>query len=336
MGLFGVNMPLLYGEGSRAFIRLQEEIIKISNDHSIFAWDHERGETNSISCLANSPRSFSRGAYVVCFGKTHSQSSSYAITNQGLQIELPLFEDPKTKVVYGLIDCHWENTFSGCIGIPLIGSLELSFFERSALQAPETILRVNMTQAKKRTVFISTRPPVKLPFAAEVYLQVTDKCLDEIDFRDLEIINNPMASYHWDSEYQNFRLRWLSVVAHTRVEAFGLLWIDRNSKDNGLAVLITGTIDNKRADVPGRFKAKGLALTYQRVSSRTWFDDWAKKLERIADYNVPSSMNAKITVPLGQPAQQIEVRATLSRQEIFGNEVYNLIIETKSSQAKNG
>lgn len=28
MGIFGVNMPLLYGEGDRAFIRLQEEILK--------------------------------------------------------------------------------------------------------------------------------------------------------------------------------------------------------------------------------------------------------------------------------------------------------------------
>lgn len=32
MGLFGVNMPLLYGEGERAFIRLQEEVIDISGD----------------------------------------------------------------------------------------------------------------------------------------------------------------------------------------------------------------------------------------------------------------------------------------------------------------
>jgi hypothetical protein len=28
MGMFDVNMPLLYGEGDRAFIRLQEEILK--------------------------------------------------------------------------------------------------------------------------------------------------------------------------------------------------------------------------------------------------------------------------------------------------------------------
>ncbi|KAK0750618.1 hypothetical protein B0T18DRAFT_437751 [Schizothecium vesticola] len=38
IGLFGVHMPLLYGEGHRAFTRLQEEVIKISVDHTIFAW----------------------------------------------------------------------------------------------------------------------------------------------------------------------------------------------------------------------------------------------------------------------------------------------------------
>ncbi len=38
LGIFGVSLPLLYGEGRRAFVRLQEEIIKVSTDHSIFAW----------------------------------------------------------------------------------------------------------------------------------------------------------------------------------------------------------------------------------------------------------------------------------------------------------
>ncbi|KIM57159.1 hypothetical protein SCLCIDRAFT_187520 [Scleroderma citrinum Foug A] len=38
MGLLDVNMPMLYGEGKKAFHRLQLEIIRTSNDHSIFAW----------------------------------------------------------------------------------------------------------------------------------------------------------------------------------------------------------------------------------------------------------------------------------------------------------
>lgn len=38
LGIFGINMPLLYGEGPKAFMRLQEEIIKVSDDHSILAF----------------------------------------------------------------------------------------------------------------------------------------------------------------------------------------------------------------------------------------------------------------------------------------------------------
>ncbi|KAI0703373.1 heterokaryon incompatibility protein-domain-containing protein, partial [Cerioporus squamosus] len=38
MGLFGIHMPTIYGEGTKAFIRLQQEIIRHSPDHSIFAW----------------------------------------------------------------------------------------------------------------------------------------------------------------------------------------------------------------------------------------------------------------------------------------------------------
>ncbi|KAI0202424.1 heterokaryon incompatibility protein-domain-containing protein [Astrocystis sublimbata] len=39
LGIFNVNMPLLYGEGKKAFQRLQEEILKGSpEDHTLFAW----------------------------------------------------------------------------------------------------------------------------------------------------------------------------------------------------------------------------------------------------------------------------------------------------------
>ncbi|KIO03769.1 hypothetical protein M404DRAFT_144765, partial [Pisolithus tinctorius Marx 270] len=39
MGLFGVNLPILYGEGeTRTFLKLQNEIMKTTDDQSIFAW----------------------------------------------------------------------------------------------------------------------------------------------------------------------------------------------------------------------------------------------------------------------------------------------------------
>lgn len=59
-GIFGVNLPLLYGEGEHAFLRLQEEIIRTRNDLSIFAWIRpSRTFTNSQhSILALSPQDF--------------------------------------------------------------------------------------------------------------------------------------------------------------------------------------------------------------------------------------------------------------------------------------
>ena len=43
LGLFGITLPLSYGEGGEnAFYRLQEEIIKTTVDMSLFAWGQPR------------------------------------------------------------------------------------------------------------------------------------------------------------------------------------------------------------------------------------------------------------------------------------------------------
>jgi hypothetical protein len=44
-GIFNVHMPLIYGEGQqKAFRRLQEEIMKFSDDHTLFAWGLSNAE----------------------------------------------------------------------------------------------------------------------------------------------------------------------------------------------------------------------------------------------------------------------------------------------------
>jgi len=63
LGIFGVNIPLLYGEGGRkAFMRLQEEILRTSDDQSIFAWFTDLSPSPSssgyFSLLAPSPACF--------------------------------------------------------------------------------------------------------------------------------------------------------------------------------------------------------------------------------------------------------------------------------------
>src|SRR5436305_4871678 len=67
MGLFGVNMPMLYGEGERAFGRLQEEIMKTSDDHTLFAWTEPKDKRRRFTrgLLADSPAEFIRSGDII-------------------------------------------------------------------------------------------------------------------------------------------------------------------------------------------------------------------------------------------------------------------------------
>ncbi|KAI8624082.1 hypothetical protein F5Y19DRAFT_455837 [Xylariaceae sp. FL1651] len=53
MGIFDVNMPLIYGEGKKAFLRLQEQILAVSDDQSLFAWGAPR-QLQDMHILATS------------------------------------------------------------------------------------------------------------------------------------------------------------------------------------------------------------------------------------------------------------------------------------------
>ncbi|KAG9230206.1 heterokaryon incompatibility protein-domain-containing protein [Amylocarpus encephaloides] len=95
LGIFGVNMPLLYGEGKKSFIRLQEEILKDSDDQTIFVWDYQTGDMPERfqfrGVLADSPARFLNSARVVPKSSTSpgERPSPYSMTNKGLRIELP-------------------------------------------------------------------------------------------------------------------------------------------------------------------------------------------------------------------------------------------------------
>ena len=89
MGIFGVNMPLLYGEGEKAFIRLQHEIIKTTDDESIFAWTDDELILSGI--FAQSPKAFARSGKVVRIidgDPLYVRRTPYAMTNRGLAIEI--------------------------------------------------------------------------------------------------------------------------------------------------------------------------------------------------------------------------------------------------------
>jgi hypothetical protein len=90
LGLFGVSIPILYGEGARkAFKRLQLEIISLVPDQTIFAWRATRTGQDS-GLLAESPADFADSSSIVASNQWSSGLRPYTMTNLGLAVTLPL------------------------------------------------------------------------------------------------------------------------------------------------------------------------------------------------------------------------------------------------------
>ncbi|KAI0188976.1 heterokaryon incompatibility protein-domain-containing protein [Xylaria flabelliformis] len=104
LGIFDVNMPLLYGEGKNAFIRLQKEIIKISDDQSILAWDLSTTNEPSVGCLATAPIHFRTCGSIVM--ERALQRYPYSHTNMGLSMSAPI---STTDAIFPLPECTLKN-----------------------------------------------------------------------------------------------------------------------------------------------------------------------------------------------------------------------------------
>lgn len=93
LGIFGINMPLLYGEEERAFLRLQAEIISSCPDPTILAWmqrletseDYLEDLDDSYSgVMASSPSSFQDCAEVKSL--SNQPLFDFSMSNRGIQL----------------------------------------------------------------------------------------------------------------------------------------------------------------------------------------------------------------------------------------------------------
>ena len=99
LGFFNINMPLLYGEGHKAFIRLQHEIARVSDDESLFAW-------HTASMLAGpfapDARAFRQRGDILALSTPSTARESVReasmITNRGLRLEVRCRKLPFTSL----------------------------------------------------------------------------------------------------------------------------------------------------------------------------------------------------------------------------------------------
>lgn len=153
MGLFDINMPVLYGEGNKAFARLQHEIIRTSGDETIFAWNRKALSDNASlplavildewgsqpamakkdhdlmmlplsghaeSALAVHPSDFKTHHPIVPL-KSSPDHKPHSLTNQGLQIHVRFLQERINwdKVTWCILNCRFEGCLDGYVALPL-------------------------------------------------------------------------------------------------------------------------------------------------------------------------------------------------------------------------
>jgi hypothetical protein len=109
LGIFDVTMPLLYGEGKRSFIRLQEAILIREEDQSLFAWHSEFLSENAVGgtwqssgfsgLLADSPDRFWDDNDIETAMPLTLTSSPSAVTSKGLGVDFLLLPCGDNQVV---------------------------------------------------------------------------------------------------------------------------------------------------------------------------------------------------------------------------------------------
>jgi hypothetical protein len=181
LGIFDVNMPLLYGEGKKAFIRLQQEIMKVSDDHSLFAWGLEEQPATleafeemawsttfkpSRGLLAESAADFK-----VCRGihPIHNLQSDVppVFTDNGLQIRLPIVR--KAGISCAAISCTVDQHLNYYLAIPLI-SWGSRYMARCA---PPVLVRSDLVKEKSlQTVLVKRASDIPPPKARPGFLEI--------------------------------------------------------------------------------------------------------------------------------------------------------------------
>jgi hypothetical protein len=116
LGIFDINMPLLYGEGAKAFQRLQEEIMKQSDDHSILAWAQIGSSVVVEALLAPSPAHFEKCGNIVRNINVKA-IKPYTMTNRGLQAEFRVLSHGDE--VIAVLNCRYEDDFFCDLGLTL-------------------------------------------------------------------------------------------------------------------------------------------------------------------------------------------------------------------------
>ena len=196
LGIFGVAMPMVYGEGcEQAFFRLQEQIMRTSRDDSILAWHLALGAATSDPApitpgkvLAAAPSDFANCGHIV--SRQQSAISSLVVSGGSLRAHLPLLISASSTI--GLLRYGPDHDPALAVGIPLTHTTSDEYFRprgcHSVLLPRPASPQLQLVHIENSLRTRPESPDQQYWFSINGYTEI-----------DLELINVEPPSY-WDRD----------------------------------------------------------------------------------------------------------------------------------------
>lgn len=197
LGLFDIQMPLLYGEGEKAFIRLQEEILKTTDDYSLFSWSATTFDKSIYrGLLARSPTEFRNCGDI----ERESGLSTFPISSTpiGLRIQLDFLPNPDGDESRALALIRSCNSMSQRLAIQLKcldGSMQYA-----RVNAGSIICIDDWPTGRTRTIYVRQKLSIPVDFATPEF--------NRFEFRrrmgnhripHVRIIGAPSSGWNWET-----------------------------------------------------------------------------------------------------------------------------------------
>lgn len=148
-------MPLLYGEGElRAFGRLQEEIMRRTEDHSIFAWKGIGTDfgNDMVGFLAPHPSAFRYEK--VGLSELPKRVEPLSITGRGIRAHVPLIRREGSAENYlAVIGCSSSESPKSYYAIPVTPLKKSGDVYRRRAPDLQTVSHIEAENANVKTIF---------------------------------------------------------------------------------------------------------------------------------------------------------------------------------------
>ncbi|TDZ19997.1 Vegetative incompatibility protein HET-E-1 [Colletotrichum orbiculare MAFF 240422] len=301
LGIFGVTMPMIYGEGDQAFGRLQEEIMRRNTDDSILAWNLSgfdtrprntiMGDVISGGILASSPSDFACSGDIVCRDQRGTLIDPLYVFGGHLRIQIRLFTSP-SNLTFGLLDCHPKDNAQTVVGIPLRGAASdesSDEYIRPEGRLTELLQDAN-TDSPSRLIRILDFDGNETQLTWVRVRHKTNHCPDFVVLLELEVRQSLVqARCHVMSAARDTSLSMIASKAHsTNKHTFG-----KESASNGDTNLL-------------------VTLDEERVGAYPMF------VVRLASLPEPPPVNVNVTQELAQLKRQTYLRDLLHEDRKVG------------------